>query len=37
VLRVGIRADHGGFALKAKLTASLRAAGCEIEDYGAFN
>ncbi len=33
--RVGIAADHGGFALKAELTASLRAAGYEIEDYGA--
>jgi ribose 5-phosphate isomerase B len=36
VLRVGIAADHGGFALKAELTASLSAAGYEIEDYGAF-
>jgi ribose 5-phosphate isomerase B len=36
VLRVGFAADHGGFALKAELTASLSAAGYEIEDYGAF-
>jgi ribose 5-phosphate isomerase B len=36
VLQVGIPADHGGFALKAELPASLRAAGYEIEDYGAF-
>ena len=36
MLRVGIAADHGGFALKAELTASLRAAGYEIEDYGAY-
>ncbi len=36
MLRVGIAADHGGFALKAELTASLSAAGYEIEDYGAF-
>jgi ribose 5-phosphate isomerase B len=36
LLRVGIAADHGGFALKAELTASLRAAGYEIEDYGAY-
>jgi len=36
VLRVGIAADHGGFALKAELAASLRSAGLEIEDYGAF-
>ena len=35
-LRVGIASDHGGFALKAELTASLRAAGYEIEDYGAY-
>ena len=33
---MGIAADHGGFALKAELTASLSAAGYEIEDYGAF-
>jgi ribose 5-phosphate isomerase B len=36
VLRLGIAADHGGFALKDELTASLRAMGYEIEDYGAF-
>jgi ribose 5-phosphate isomerase B len=36
VLRVGIGADHRGFVLKAELTVSLRAAGYEIEDYGAF-
>jgi len=36
VLRVGIAADHGGFALKADLATSLRSAGFEIEDYGAF-
>ena len=36
MLRVGIAADHGGFALKAELAASLRAAGYEIEDYGAY-
>jgi ribose 5-phosphate isomerase B len=36
VLPVGVAADHGGFALKAELTASLRVAGYEIEDYGAF-
>ncbi len=33
---MGFAADHGGFALKAELTASLSAAGYEIEDYGAF-
>jgi len=36
VRRVGIAADHGGFALKTDLFESLRAAGYEIEDYGAF-
>jgi len=36
VPRLGIAADHGGFALKAELTKSLSAAGYEIEDYGAF-
>jgi ribose 5-phosphate isomerase B len=36
VLRVGIASDHGGFRLKTELTASLRAAGYEIEDYGAY-
>ena len=35
MLWVGIAADHGGFALKAELTAALHAAGYEIEDYGA--
>jgi ribose 5-phosphate isomerase B len=35
-LRVGIASDHGGFALKADLTTSLRAAGHEIEDFGAY-
>jgi ribose 5-phosphate isomerase B len=36
VKRVGIAADHGGFVLKAELSDSLRAAGYEIEDYGAY-
>ncbi len=35
VRRVGIAADHGGFALKTELSDSLRAAGYEIEDFGA--
>jgi ribose 5-phosphate isomerase B len=33
---VGIAADHGGFDLKTKLSGSLRAAGYEVEDFGAF-
>jgi ribose 5-phosphate isomerase B len=32
---VGIAADHGGFALKAELSESLRAAGYDVEDFGA--
>jgi ribose 5-phosphate isomerase B len=36
VKRVRIAADHGGFAVKTELSESLRAAGYEIEDYGAY-
>ena len=36
VKRMGIAADHGGFGLKADLSESLRAAGYEIEDFGAY-
>jgi ribose 5-phosphate isomerase B len=36
VKRVGIAADHGGFELKIELSASLRAAGYEVEDFGAY-
>jgi ribose 5-phosphate isomerase B len=36
VNRLGIAADHGGFRLKAELSESLRAAGYEIEDFGAY-
>lgn len=34
VRRVAIGADHGGFELKAKLIAHLRAAGVEVADLG---
>jgi len=34
-MRVGIATDHGGFALKADLVVRLRAAGHEVEDFGA--
>ena len=34
-MRVGIAADHGGFALKGEIAARLRAAGHEVEDFGA--
>lgn len=36
-MRVGIAADHGGWALKAELEASLAHAGHEIADFGAFS
>lgn len=35
-MRIGIGADHGGFALKSEIIAVLRGAGHEIEDFGAF-
>lgn len=34
-MHIGIAADHGGFHLKAELAASLKAAGHEVEDFGA--
>ncbi len=34
-MRIGIAADHGGFALKEQLTLALKAAGYEITDFGA--
>ena len=34
-MRIGIATDHGGFELKEKLMARLRAAGHEVEDFGA--
>ena len=33
-MRVGIAADHGGFALKGKAAETLRAAGHEVVDFG---
>jgi ribose 5-phosphate isomerase B len=35
-MRIGIAADHGGFELKAQLTESLKAAGHEVMDFGAY-
>lgn len=35
MIRIGIAADHGGFELKAQLTASLRAQRYEVVDFGA--
>lgn len=37
VSRVGIAADHGGFALKERLGAHLSGQGYELIDFGAFN
>lgn len=34
-MRLGLAADHGGFAMKERLVADLRAAGHEVVDYGA--
>ena len=34
-MRIGIAADHGGFELKVRLTAALKAAGYEVTDFGA--
>jgi ribose 5-phosphate isomerase B len=36
MMRIGIAADHGGFELKVKLTVALKAAGYEVEDFGAY-
>jgi ribose 5-phosphate isomerase B len=33
--RIGIAADHGGFELKAILSAALKEAGYEVADFGA--
>jgi ribose 5-phosphate isomerase B len=35
-MHIAIAADHNGFALKARLTASLRALGHEVDDRGAY-
>jgi ribose 5-phosphate isomerase B len=35
-MRVGIGADHGGFSLKGGIAASLREAGNDVVDFGAF-
>jgi ribose 5-phosphate isomerase B len=34
-MRVGIAADHGGFAMKQEFAARLRASGHEVVDFGA--
>jgi sugar-phosphate isomerases, RpiB/LacA/LacB family len=35
IMRIGIAADHGGFELKVQLSAALKVAGYEVEDFGA--
>ena len=35
MMRIGIAADHGNFALKAEIAESLRETGHEVEDFGA--
>ena len=34
MMRIGIAADHGGFELKAQLTAVLKTAGYKVADFG---
>jgi RpiB/LacA/LacB family sugar-phosphate isomerase len=34
-MRIGIAADHGGFALKERLAGALKSAGHEVADFGA--
>ncbi len=36
MMRVGIAADHGGFSLKSEVAQSLRGAGHEVVDFGAY-
>jgi len=35
-MRLGIAADHGGFVLKEKMAADLKASGYEVVDFGAY-
>lgn len=35
IMRIGLAADHGGFAMKELMAADLRAAGFEVTDFGA--
>lgn len=34
-MRIGIAADHGGFAMKERMSAALRSAGHDVIDFGA--
>ena len=35
-MKIGIAADHGGFELKRQILASLKEAGYDIKDFGAY-
>jgi ribose 5-phosphate isomerase B len=35
MMRIGVAADHGGFALKEQLANALRGSGHEVVDFGA--
>ncbi|BCS55046.1 transaldolase [Geobacter sp. SVR] len=35
-MRIGIAADHAGFAMKERMAAALRSEGHEVRDFGAF-
>ena len=35
-MRIGIAADHGGFALQEEMAESLRGSGHEVVDFGAY-
>ena len=37
MMQIGIAADHGGFALKEEVSASLREAEHEVVDFGAYH
>jgi ribose 5-phosphate isomerase B len=37
MMRIGIAADHGGFALKEQLATALMAQGFELVDFGAYD
>jgi ribose 5-phosphate isomerase B len=36
MMRIGIAADHGGFAMKQEIAESLRGTGYEVVDFGAY-
>ena len=36
-MKIGIAADHGGFSLKESIAETLRAAGHDVHDFGAYS